>query len=137
VKLMGTGSAPEYRGKNGYPAKPDIDVRYAKANDLDALVIPGGWAPDRLRTSQPVLELVKSLNAARKPIACICHGGWVLASAGILEGRLMTSVPAIRDDVIYAGANWTDSEVVVDGNLVTSRRPDDLPVFMRTFIELF
>ncbi|MCX6601110.1 MAG: type 1 glutamine amidotransferase [bacterium] len=137
VKLMGTGSAPEYRGKFGYPAKPDIDVRYAKAGELDGLVIPGGWAPDRLRTSQPVLELVKAMNAARKPIACICHGGWVLSSAGILEGRNMTGVPAIRDDMIYAGANWQDSEVVVDGNLVTSRRPDDLPAFMRTFLQLF
>jgi protease I len=77
------------------------------------------------------------MNVARKPIACICHGGWVLASAGILEGRNITSVPAIRDDVIYAGANWTDSEVVVDGNLVTSRRPDDLPAFMRAFLQLF
>jgi protease I len=117
--------------------KPDIDVRYAKAGELDGLVIPGGWAPDRLRTSQPVLELVKAMNAARKPIACICHGGWVLSSAGILEGRNMTGFPAIRDDMIYAGANWNDSEVVVDGNLVTSRRPDDLPAFMRAFLQLF
>jgi protease I len=136
VRLMGTGSAPEYHGKHGYPAKVDTDIRYAKSSELDGLVIPGGWAPDRLRMSQPVLNLVKEMNAARKPIACICHGGWVLSSAGILDGRTMTGVPAIRDDMIYAGANWNDSEVVVDGNLVTSRRPDDLPAFMRAFMQL-
>jgi protease I len=137
VKLVGTGSAPEYRGKYGYPAKVEQDVRYAKTSEFDGLVVPGGWAPDRLRMSQPLLAFVKEMNAGRKPIACICHGGWVLSSAGILDGKNMTSVPAIRDDMIYAGANWQDAEVVVDGNLVTSRRPDDLPAFMRAFLQLF
>ena len=137
VKLIGTGSASEYLGKYGYPAKVDTDTRYAKASEFDGLVIPGGWAPDKLRTSPAVQTLVKEMFADRKPVACICHGGWVLSSAGVLEGRNMTSVPAIRDDMIYAGANWHDSEVVVDGNLVTSRRPDDLPALMRAFLQLF
>jgi protease I len=137
VKFVGTGSATEYHGKYGYPVKVDTDTRYAKASEFDGLVIPGGWAPDRLRAAQSVLTLVKEMFMEKKPVACICHGGWVLSSAGVLEGRNMTSVPAIRDDMIYAGANWHDSEVVADGNLVTSRRPDDLPAFMRAFIQLF
>ncbi|MBU1637591.1 DJ-1/PfpI family protein, partial [bacterium] len=98
--------------------------------------IPGGWAPDRLRMSEAVLALVRDMNRAKKPIACICHGGWVLASAGVVRGRTVTSYEAIKDDLINAGANWQDKETVVDGNLVTARKPDDLPAFMREFIQL-
>lgn len=137
VKLVGTGSATEYRGKFGYPAKADTDTRYVKSSEFDGLVIPGGWAPDKLRTSAGVLTLVKDLFEEGKPIACICHGGWVLSSAGILDGKNMTGYAAIRDDMIYAGAIWHDQDVVIDGNLITSRRPDDLPAFMRTFIQQF
>jgi protease I len=106
------------------------------AASLDGIVVPGGWAPDKLRMSEAVLKLVRDLHRAKKPIACICHGGWVLASAGVLRGKTVTSYVAIKDDMINAGANWQDKETVVDGNLVTARKPDDLPAFMREFIAL-
>jgi len=137
VLHVGTGSAESYKGKYGYPCKVDADAAYVESAELDGIVIPGGWAPDRMRMSEAVLALVRDMNAAKKPIACICHGGWVLASAGVARGRKLTSYAAIRDDLLNAGAKWEDSEVVVDGNLVTSRRPDDLPTFMREFITLF
>lgn len=136
VYLIGTGSAPEYVGKYGYPCKVDKTADKVKAAGLDGLVIPGGWAPDKLRIHDSVLELVREVNRAKKPIACICHGGWVLVSANVLRGRKVTSYVAIRDDMVNAGAKWVDEEVVVDKNLVTSRKPEDLPVFMRNFIEL-
>ncbi|MCB1059749.1 MAG: type 1 glutamine amidotransferase [Calditrichaeota bacterium] len=136
VVTLGTGSAPEYVGKYGYPVKVDKTADKVKASNFDGLVIPGGWAPDRLRMSEPVLDLVREMNRAKKPIACICHGGWVLVSAGVLRGKKVTSFAAIRDDMVNAGAKWVDEEVVVDKNLVTSRKPDDLPAFMQKFIEL-
>ncbi|MCB9367018.1 MAG: type 1 glutamine amidotransferase [Calditrichaeota bacterium] len=137
VHLVGSGTAPEYSGKYGYPAKVDKSADKIQASSYDGIVIPGGWAPDRLRMSEPVLELVRAMDRAKKPIACICHGGWVLASAGILRGRKVTSFQAIRDDLINAGAKWVDKEVVVDKHLVTSRKPDDLPAFMVEFLKLF
>jgi protease I len=137
VKLIGTGSAPEYKGKYGYPCKVDGAAHLVMPAACDGLVIPGGWAPDKLRMVPAVLTLVREINAAKKPIACICHGGWVLVSADIVRNRNVTSYIAIRDDLINAGAHWHDRDVVVDENLVTSRKPDDLPVFMREFIRLF
>ena len=137
VLHVGTGSAPDYRGKYGYPVKVDVTADKIKATKLDGIVIPGGWAPDKLRMNEAVLALVRDINRAKKPIACICHGGWVLCSAGVAKGRKLTSYVAIKDDMVNAGANWHDAEVVVDKNLVTSRKPDDLPAFMREFIELF
>ena len=137
VLLVGTGTSSEYKGKYGYPAKVEMHAEQLNARELDGLVIPGGWAPDKLRLSAAVLQLVRQLNEQRKPIACICHGGWVLCSAGILRDRRVTSYAAIKDDMVNAGATWLDEEVVVDENLVTSRKPDDLPAFMRDFIWLF
>jgi protease I len=136
VMLVGTGSADTYTGKYGYPATVDKSIDKIKAASIHGLVIPGGWAPDRLRMSEAVLTLVRDMNRAKKPIACICHGGWVLASAGVVRGRTVTSYEAIKHDLINAGANWQDKETVVDGNLVTARKPDDLPAFMREFIQL-
>jgi protease I len=137
VLHVGTGSSREYKGKYGYPLKVDLAADQVKSSELDGLVIPGGWAPDKLRMSEPVLNLVREVNQKKLPIGCICHGGWVLASAGIAKGRRVTSYEAIKDDMIHAGAKWEDAEVIVDGNLVTSRKPDDLPAFMREFIRLF
>ncbi len=117
-----------------------LDVEQAAddllADDLDLVVIPGGYGPDKLRMDEGVLRLVRDLNEQDKPIAFICHAGWVPASAGIVRGRVMTSAPSIADDLRNAGAEWKDAEVVVDGNLVSSRGPDDLPAFMRATIEL-
>ena len=106
------------------------------AGDLDLLVIAGGYGPDKLRLDEGLLQLVRDLDGQGKTIAFICHGGWVPVSAGIVEGRRMTGNPSIEDDVRNAGAQWEDSEVVVDGNLVSSRNPDDLPAFMRATIEV-
>jgi protease I len=137
VHLVGPNAVAEYKSKHGYPAKPDITADHVSADELDGLVIPGGWAPDRLRQHESVLRLVRDMMAVNKPVACICHGGWVLASADVVRGRNLTSYIAIKDDLIHAGANWQDAEVVVDGQLVTSRKPDDLPAFMREYLRLF
>ena len=134
VLFVGTGSAQTYSGKFGYPAKADHAADKVKAEDLDGLIIPGGWAPDFLRRYESVLKLVKNMDAQGKVVASICHGGWVLASAKILSGRTVTSFSAIKDDVIHAGAKYVDCEVQVDKNLITSRNPDDLPAFLREII---
>jgi protease I len=134
VQIIGTGSARRYVGKWGYPIDVDIDAGSADERTLDGIVIPGGWAPDRLRQSKEVLKLVREIDAEGKLIGCICHGGWVLSSAGIVKGRRLTSYSAIRDDLVNAGAKWVDREVVVDGHLITSRKPEDLPAFMRAII---
>jgi len=125
----------EYRGKNGYPIVVDKRIDEVRAGDFNAVVIPGGWAPDKLRLSQKVLDFVKALHDAGKVVASICHGGWVLASAGICKGRTLTSYIAIKDDLVNAGAKFVDREVVRDGFLITSRKPDDLPAFCREIIE--
>lgn len=131
VLLIGT-TERNVKGKYGYPAVADRLMDEIHGADLDALVVPGGWAPDFLRRHAPILRLVREVNDAGKPLAAICHAGWVLASAGVLKGRTATSFSAIRADVENAGARWVDEPVVVDGNLITSRTPEDLPVFTRT-----
>jgi protease I len=123
-----------YQGKRGYPITPDATVDEVEARDFDALVIPGGYAPDILRRSDRVLALTREIDQAGKPLAFICHAGWVPISAGIVRGRRGTSVGAIKDDLINAGMLWEDSPVVVDGNLITSRTPADLPHFCRALI---
>jgi protease I len=133
--FLGTGQ-PEYKSKLGYPVPAEGDVKEAKAEDFDALVIPGGFAPDHLRRHESVLQFVRDMDRAKKPIGAICHALWVCCSAGILKGRKATCFFAIKDDVANAGAAYVDQEVVVDGHLVTSRKPDDLPAFMREFLKL-
>lgn len=123
-----------YQGKRGYPVSPDATVDEVAAGDFDALVIPGGYAPDILRRSARVLQLTREIHAAGKPVAFICHAGWVPISAGIVRGRRGTSVGAIKDDLVNAGMLWEDAPVVVDGNLITSRTPADLPHFCKALI---
>jgi protease I len=123
-----------YQGKRGYPLTVDANVDDVSAHDFDALVIPGGYAPDILRRSQRVLQLVRQIHQAGKPIAFICHAGWVPISANILRGKRGTSVGAIKDDLVNAGMLWEDSPVVVDGNLISSRTPADLPAFCKALI---
>jgi len=120
-----------YESKKGYPIIADQSVATVKAADFDAVVIPGGWAPEALRQDASVLKLVREMDKAGKVVAAICHAGWVIASADIVRGRRVTCYKAVKDDVIHAGGNYVDEEVVVDGNLITSRRPDDLPAFCR------
>jgi deglycase len=128
VKLAGTGER-EYRGKHGYPCPVDGRVADFPASGLAGIVAPGGWAPDKLRRDAEVLKRVREVHAAGKMVATICHGPWVLISAGIVRGRRLTSTVGIRDDLVNAGAQWVDEPAVVDGNIVSSRVPKDLPAF--------
>jgi protease I len=124
-----------YQGKRGYPLTVDTNVDEIESKDFDGLVIPGGYAPDLLRRSKKVLSLTKEIFGAGKPVAFICHAGWVPISAGIVRGKRGTSVGAIKDDLVNAGMQWEDSPVVVDGNLISSRTPADLPLFMKALIK--
>ena len=134
VIVAGTGEKT-YKGKNGYPLEVDGNIKDYEPKDFEAVLIPGGWAPDRLRRYKEVLEFVRAMHKNGKLIGAICHAGWVLASAGILEGKKITCVSAIKDDMINAGAQYFDKEVVVDENIITSRKPDDLPAFCREIIK--
>ncbi|MGI5837978.1 MAG: type 1 glutamine amidotransferase domain-containing protein [Chloroflexota bacterium] len=126
--VVGTGKE-SYPSKHGYVVKADAEAETVSANQFDAIIIPGGYAPDRLRRYSSVLKLIKDANEQGKIIGAICHAAWVLISAQIVRGRAITCVKAIKDDVVNAGANYLDKEVVRDGNLITSRTPDDLPAF--------
>ena len=131
--VAGTGEKT-YQGKRGYPLTVDTSVDQLDAKDFDGLVIPGGYAPDIMRRSPKLLQLTREIYQAGKPVAFICHAGWVPISAGIVKGKRGTSVAAIKDDLVNAGMLWEDSPVVVDGNLISSRTPADLPEFMRALI---
>jgi protease I len=134
VLVVGSGSASEYKSKTGVPCKVDTSADEISAADFDGVVIPGGYAPDLMRRYPSMVGLVKDLFEAGKVVGAICHAGWMLVSAGVLKGRTATCFFAIKDDLVNAGAEYVDREVVVDGNLITSRRPDDLPAFMRAII---
>jgi protease I len=136
VLLVGIEAGAKVTGKYGQQLQTDRAASGLSAEDLDILVIAGGFGPDKLRVDSGVLGLVRGMHDQDKPIAFICHAGWVTISAGIIKGRRATSVEQIADDMRNAGAEWEDSEVVVDGNLVSSRRPPDLPAFMRETIAL-
>ncbi len=131
--LVGTGKKL-YKSKEGYPAEEEVFIEKVKPQDFDGVVIPGGYAPDILRRYARVNTFVRELFNQNKLVASICHGGWVLVSAGILDGRKATSFSAIKDDIINAGAEFFDQEVVVDANLITSRNPYDLPAFCKEII---
>lgn len=134
VRVVGTGSASTYASKHGYPVEVDTTADKVTAKDIDAVVIPGGYAPDRLRRYPAVLKLVREAFDQGKVVAAICHAGWVLVSAGIVKGRKLTSFFAIKDDLVNAGATWLDEEIIQDGNLITSRQPSDLPAFTDAII---
>jgi len=123
-----------YQGKRGYPVTVDANVDQIDAGRFDGLVIPGGFAPDQLRRFDKVLKITREIYQAGKPVAFICHAGWVPISAKILKGKRATSVRAIKDDMENAGVIWEDSPVVVDGNLISSRTPADLPQFCKALI---
>jgi protease I len=134
VVVAGLG-APGYTGKHGLAAEPDAHVDELDMRGFDGILVVGGWAPDKLRRSEKVLQLVRDADAAGKLLGVICHGGWVPASAGVLKGRTMTCTPGIKDDVMNAGAVYVDEPVVVDGNLVTARRPPDLPAYGAALVD--
>ena len=133
VTIVGTG-AKEYHSKIGLPAPGGVAAESVNASEFDAVIVPGGFAPDRMRRNTAMLNLVRDCFTQKKIEAAICHAGWVLVSAGILKGKKATCVPSIKDDVVNAGATYLDQEVVKDGNLITSRTPDDLPAFCREII---
>lgn len=132
--FVGTGKK-EYRSKEGYPCQAELAIKKAKVEDFSGVIIPGGYAPDILRRYKEVNDFIRQMYKDGKVIAAICHGGWVLASSGILKGKSVTGFFAIKDDLINAGARFIDKEVVVDGNLITSRNPYDLPAFLREIIK--
>jgi protease I len=134
IIVVGSGRTDVFSGKPGTECKADVSATDVAAGDFDGLVIPGGYAPDMMRRHPAMVNLVKDMYQENKLVAAICHAGWMLASADILHSKKVTSYFAIKDDLVHAGANWVDQDVVVDGNLITSRTPDDLPVFMKAII---
>ncbi len=134
VQVVGMPGVESYQSKHGYPVGVDVAADQVSAEDFQAVIVPGGYAPDRMRRHQPMLDLVKGVFERGGLVAMICHAGWVPISAGIVPGKRVTSVSAIKDDLINAGAKWVDKEVVRDGNLISSRMPGDLPAFCRAII---
>ncbi|HEY58319.1 MAG TPA: type 1 glutamine amidotransferase [Anaerolineae bacterium] len=134
VVIIGSGRAEVFRGKHCLEARPDVAAEQVRPEDLDGLVVPGGWAPDKLRRVPAVLDRVRTLDAQGKVIASICHGGWVLISAGIVAGKRATGSRGIRDDLLNAGAIWVDEPAFRDGNLVWGRVVKDIPAFCRELV---
>lgn len=135
VHLAGENPDDHYKGKNGIPVKADYAFQEINSDNYDALLIPGGWAPDKLRRFHNVLEMVRDFHNKQKTIAHICHAGWVLSSACILSGVKTTSTPGIKDDIINAGAHWVDESAVADGHIISAQRPPDLPNYLPLIME--
>ena len=135
VTVVGSGSSRTYTSKNGYPVEAEKEAKDIDVSKYDGVVIPGGYAPDLMRRYPDMVRIVREAHQKGKVISAICHAGWMLVSAGILKGKKATGFFAIKDDLVNAGANYVDAEVVRDGNLITSRKPDDLPAFCRETIE--
>jgi protease I len=136
VVYAGASAGTTYTSKLGYPAKAEVSYDQLDPADFAGVIAPGGFAPDYIRRHEKAMKFVKACDDQNKLVAAICHGPWILCSAGILKGRHVTSFFAIKDDVVNAGGVWEDSEVVVDRNLITSRKPDDLPAFCRESIRI-
>ena len=136
VELVGTKADTEYKGKNGLTLKSTIASKDATAEEFAGVYIPGGFSPDNMRRCEETVDFVKAMDQAKKPIAAICHGPWMMASACDLKGKEVTSFFSIKDDMVNAGATWKDEEVVVCDNLITSRNPNDLPVNVKEFIKM-
>ncbi|KGP93027.1 glutamine amidotransferase [Pontibacillus chungwhensis BH030062] len=136
VHIAGEKANEQYKGKYGVPITSDCSFEDVQASDYDAILVPGGWSPDKLRRYESILTMVRSMNEDEKVIGQICHAGWVLISADILKGKRVTSTPGIKHDMMNAGAEWVNEAVTVDGHLVSSRRPPDLPDYMREFIKV-
>jgi protease I len=135
VSVVGMPGEEAYYSKHDYPVEPDVAVNEVTAEDFDALIVPGGYAPDYIRRHTPMLDLVKAVYDQGAIVAFICHAGWVPISAGIVDGKRVTSVTSIKDDLVNAGGIWEDREVVLDGRLISSRGISDLPAFCRAIID--
>ncbi|NPV44400.1 MAG: type 1 glutamine amidotransferase [Firmicutes bacterium] len=134
VDIVGTDAGVNYSSKHGYPAKSTVASSEVNAEDYEAVIVPGGYSPDYMRRCPKTIEFVREMDRKGKLVAAICHGPWIMASACKLKGKKVTSFYAIKDDLINAGAQYVDEEVVVDGNLITSRTPADLIAFVREII---
>ena len=135
VHLVGPKKDAVYTSKSGLTEKSTHASNEIRAEDYDGVVIPGGFSPDFMRRTKATVDFVRDMDKLNKPVAAICHGGWMLASACNLKGKKVTSFFSIKDDMVHAGAEYVDEEVVVSGNIITSRNPNDLPVFLKTIIE--
>ena len=134
--LAGDDAGVTYAGKHGYPAKSDAAIADVRGEDFDGVLCPGGFMPDKLRRDAKVLDLIRHFDAKRQLVAAVCHGGWMPISAGVYRGVRVTGSPGIKDDLVNAGAEFEDAEVVVDRHFVSSRRPDDLPAFAAAMIDV-
>ncbi len=135
VRVIGSGCKSVFYSKEHYPMEADASADEVSASEFDALIVPGGFAPDNMRLHPPMVDLVRAVYESGNLVAAICHGGWMLASAGALKGRRATGYRPIRDDVINAGGEWVDDQPAVrDGNVITARTPPDLPAFLREII---
>ena len=136
VTIAGPKTGHKYVGKNGYPCVSDAAIAEMESTDFDGVICAGGWMPDKLRRDPKVLQLIREFAAANKLVAAICHGGWMPISAGVYRGVKVTGSPGIKDDLVNAGALWSDASVVVDRHFVSSRKPDDLPDFCRAMLDV-
>src|SRR5918993_840130 len=132
--IVGLRAGKDVTGKNGASVTIERGIDEVGPGEFDALVIPGGYSPDKIRTSPGMVALTRDMHQALKPVAAICHAGWMLAEADLIKGKTVTSWPSIKTDLINAGAEWVDQEVVEDGNIITSRKPDDLEAFSKTLL---
>lgn len=135
VNFVAAEAKREYHSKEGYPCISEFAAGRIDAEDYDCMVVPGGFAPDFMRRSTDVIKFANDMVNAGKVVAAICHGGWLLCSTKIFKGKKATCFMAIKDDIINAGAGYVDDECVVDGNLITSRKPDDLPAFCTAILK--
>ncbi len=135
VSIIGTGNREKFTSKQGLVAQINLSSSQVNTAEFDAVIIPGGYAPDKMRIDPDMLRIVREMNSTGKVVASICHAGWVLVSAGVLKGKQATACSMIKDDLVNAGAAYLDQEVVVDGNIITSRVPDDLPAFCREILK--
>jgi protease I len=133
--VIGLEKGKHVEGKKGKESvTTDASIKDVNPSDFDALVIPGGYSPDKIRVNPSMVEFTRTIAGEGKPVAAICHAGWMLAEADLVSGKTVTSWPSIKTDLINAGANWVDQEVVEDGNIITSRKPDDLEAFTKTLL---
>lgn len=136
VVVAGQEAGRQYAGKHSYPCVADVAIGAVAAEEFDGLIVPGGFMPDRLRRDPQVLSLVRDFDAAGKLLAAVCHGGWILISAGVYRGVRVTGSAGIKDDLLNAGAVWQDEPIVIDRHFVSSRKPDDLPEFCRGILQV-
>lgn len=134
VHLIGDEKDTVYKGKTDFTKKSTHAAKDVKADDYAGVLIPGGYSPDKMRGSEGMVQFVKDMDAQKKPIAAICHAGWMLTSCCDVKGKTLTSTPAIQDDMKHAGVNWVNEPLAVDGHLITARKPDDMPGFVKEFV---